>query len=70
MYLNSIKARKDVSKIHDINPERNLQKVIAWATYATERQKAIEKAKEEGLTGKQYSDAIVAYDKQQPNRLW
>jgi len=65
-FINSIKLRKDLTKITDPDPEVRLKKILAWAKYATERQEFIDKAR--GLAN--YSDLVARYDALQPARLW
>ncbi len=69
-YLNSMKARQDLSKIHHPQDQVKYQRIIAWATHITKRQEFLVKLKKENYHHKEYSDAVVAYDKQQPARLW
>lgn len=67
-YRNTIKLRKDLSKISDPNPQLKMQKVIAWATYHTQRVEYIESIK--GNAGQSYSSMVAEYDRNQPKRLW
>lgn len=61
---------RDVTKIFDADPEKLMQKRFLWGRVYDTRQEFLKTIRSEGCRGKEYSDAVVKFDKNIPRKLW
>ena len=60
----SKKLMKEILQITDVDENVMQQKRVLWQVAASQRNDYLKELRVEGLKGKEYSDAVVAYDKQ------
>ena len=64
------KLHNQLLQINDVNDQIMMQRRILWAKHHDTRTKHLKQLRDSGKTGKEYSDAVVQFDKLFAGGLW
>lgn len=57
-------TRLELDQIFDPSPEKQKERRSLWASYKKVREEFLQQLRKQGLKGKQYSDAVIEWDRE------